>query len=61
MGIDRMAMFLTDNYSIREVLTFPFVKPLPNAAPNTGGLEKRMTAAELVGVEPMQVEDVDRN
>lgn len=27
MGIDRMIMFLTDNYSIREVLTFPTMKP----------------------------------
>ncbi|EQL00887.1 hypothetical protein G6O67_005527 [Ophiocordyceps sinensis] len=27
MGIDRMMMFLTDNYSIREVLTFPTMKP----------------------------------
>ena len=30
MGIDRLVMFLTDNYSIREVLTFPTMKPEAN-------------------------------
>ncbi len=27
MGIDRLIMFLTNNYSIREVLAFPTMKP----------------------------------
>lgn len=49
MGIDRMAMFLTDNYTIREVLTFPFMKQV------RGG-EK---AAEVTGVVPAEgVEDI---
>ena len=30
MGIDRITMFLTDNYSIREVLAFPTMKPEHN-------------------------------
>lgn len=49
MGIDRLTMFLTDNYSIREVLTFPFMKALPK----TGKL-----AAEVANVQPAAVEDV---
>ena len=49
MGIDRMAMFLTDNYTIREVLTFPFMK-------HVRGGEK---AAEVTGVVPAEgVEDI---
>jgi lysyl-tRNA synthetase, class II len=50
MGIDRMVMFLTDNYTIREVMAFPFMKD-----EKTG---KKETAAEVVGVEPMPVEGI---
>ena len=42
MGIDRMVMFLTDNYSIKEVLAFPFMK-------DEQGQGKKL-AAEEVGI-----------
>ena len=32
MGIDRMAMFLTDSNNIKEVLFFPAMKPDDNKA-----------------------------
>ena len=38
MGIDRLVMFLTDHYSIKEVLTFPFMKDI---------VEEKKTAAEV--------------
>ena len=52
MGIDRMVMFLTDNYSIREVLTFPFMKEEKQRG------RDKVSAAEEVGVEPGVAEDV---
>jgi lysyl-tRNA synthetase class 2 len=51
MGIDRLVMFLTDNYSIKEVLTFPFMKDDTVA-------EKKPTAAELVGITPQPEEGI---
>lgn len=52
LGIDRLVMFLTNNYSIKEVLTFPFMKEAKE--------EKRDTplAAEVVGIEPMPEEGI---
>jgi lysyl-tRNA synthetase class 2 len=52
MGIDRMVMFLTDNYSIKEALTFPFMKDDNNAP--------KPKAAEVTDVTPMPVEGVSK-
>ena len=49
MGIDRLVMFLTDNYSIKEVLTFPFMKDIE---------ENKKTAAEIVEIEPKAEEGI---
>ncbi|OQE81412.1 hypothetical protein PENNAL_c0041G06430 [Penicillium nalgiovense] len=51
MGIDRLVMFLTDNYSIKEVLTFPMMKEDKTAA-------EPKTAAEVAGVEPSPEEGI---
>ena len=50
MGIDRMVMFLTNNYSIKEILTFPFMKDEQVAS--------KPKAAEVTGVEPMPEEGI---
>ncbi|KAI9875765.1 MAG: lysyl-tRNA synthetase [Pleopsidium flavum] len=52
MGIDRLIMFLTDHYSIKEVLAFPFMKEEQNQ-----GKDKKL-AAEVVGVKPMPEEGI---
>ncbi len=44
MGIDRLVMFLTNHYSIKEVLAFPFMK-------EEQGQAKKL-AAEEVGIKP---------
>ena len=49
MGIDRLVMFLTDHYSIKEVLTFPFMKDV---------VQENKTAAEVVGIEPKPEEGI---
>lgn len=51
MGIDRLVMFLTDNYSIKEVLAFPFMKE-----DTSKKIEK--LAAEEVGIQPQTEEGI---
>ncbi|EEH38445.1 lysyl-tRNA synthetase [Paracoccidioides lutzii Pb01] len=53
MGIDRLVMFLTDNYSIKEVLAFPFMKEDKSAA-----AKEEKLAAEVVGIKPLPVEGI---
>lgn len=49
MGIDRLVMFLTDHYSIKEVLTFPFMKDVETT---------KKTAAEVVDIAPKAEEGI---
>ncbi|KAF2996470.1 lysyl-tRNA synthetase [Curvularia kusanoi] len=49
LGVDRLVMFLSDNYSIKEVLTFPFMKDIE---------QPKKTAAEVVGIEPKAEEGI---
>ncbi|KAL4922270.1 hypothetical protein BDW62DRAFT_172167 [Aspergillus aurantiobrunneus] len=51
MGIDRLVMFLTNNYSIKEVLAFPFMKDDKTA-------QEGKSAAEVVGIEPQPEEGI---
>lgn len=44
-------MFLTDHYSIKEVLTFPFMKDIVEDKP-------QKTAAEIAGIEPKPEEGI---
>ncbi|PSS18530.1 hypothetical protein M430DRAFT_50536 [Amorphotheca resinae ATCC 22711] len=51
MGIDRLVMFLTDNYSIKEVLAFPFMK-------DDSTKPKEKLAAEVEDVKPVPEEGI---
>lgn len=55
MGIDRMVMFLTNHYSIKEVLTFPMMKDEQSSG------RPKITAAEVTGVEAQSVEELGPN
>lgn len=52
LGIDRLAMFITNNYAIREVLAFPFLREEKNQS------SKEKFAAELVDIQPLPVEGI---
>lgn len=55
MGIDYLARFLTDNYTIREVLAFPFMED------DKSEQKKEKLAAEAVGIEPLPVEGIGKS
>ncbi|EPE25267.1 Class II aaRS and biotin synthetase [Glarea lozoyensis ATCC 20868] len=54
MGIDRLVMFLTDNYSIKEVLAFPFMK-------EDQSKRHEKLAAEEVGIQPVAEEGIRKS
>lgn len=55
MGIDRLVMFLTNNYSIKEVLAFPMMKD-DSTKPAVQKL-----AADVVDVQPLPVEGIGKS
>ena len=55
MGIDRLVMFLTNNYSIKEVLAFPMMKEEQSKT------RDNKLAAEVVDVKPLPVEGIGKS
>lgn len=52
LGIDRLVMFLTDNYTIKEVLAFPFMKD--------ERVKEKETAGDAMGITPTPAEENSR-
>jgi len=56
LGIDRLTMFLTNKWNIKEVLLFPAMKPEPTQAQMEAAsalnLEKTKSAMENMSVNP---------
>lgn len=48
MGIDRLVMFLTNNYSIKEVLTFPMMKDVQGEHQPSGATSEPQTSTVVV-------------
>lgn len=49
MGVDRMAMFLSNKWNIKEVLLFPAMKPTDEQAIRSKAISKAQKAAESNG------------
>ena len=49
MGIDRMAMFLSNKWNIKEVLLFPAMKPTDELAEKVRALHKQPAAGAAAG------------
>lgn len=56
MGIDRMVMFLTDNYNIKEVLTFPMMREVKEVI--VGGRVEVANPDEVTAKDASAVEHV---
>ncbi len=52
VGVDRLAMFLSNKWNIKEVLLFPAMKPTPEQAERTQSIKKSAVAAPAARATP---------